>query len=321
MKYKTKDNYIFYPQIYKSLISIANILSPLLCSSNIKNNIKNYECLFDIHPEVNEWISFYDNEYSILKKIHYVLIDCFKDQKYFVSLISFHILHYETISASDEKFDKSTFEALSDENKVIFLSIMHNSQLILPYIDKNNLIYYEEKIQVYNINLESDIKLICEKILYKNSEIEIKDLLQSEILFFIRVVVKCFIQHKDFSSNMIKKARNGSVDDIVNLLTIDKSIIFDPAISKQIHKLYVSNDYIFADIQKAYASNPSFLSAEIRKYLLIALQCKISKLYNKIGFPKLPISTILKKFKNLFPNFYDLDEDSMKRRIKRILNK
>lgn len=321
MKYKTKDNYIYYPQIYKSLIKISNVLAPLLCSSDIKNNIKNYECLFDIYPDVNEWISFYDNEYSILKKIHYVVIDCFKDQKYFVSLINFYILHYETISSSDKKFDKSTFDALSSENKVIFLSIMHDSKLILSYIDKDNLIYYEEKIQVYNLNLESDIKLICDKILYKNSEIEIKYLLQSEMLFFIRVIVKCFIQHKDFPSNMIKKARNGSVGDIANLITIDKSIIFDPLISKQIYKFYISNDYLFTDIQKAYASNSSFLSAEIRKYLLIALQCKISKLYNKIGFPKLPISTILNKFKNLFPNFYDLDEDSMKRRTKRILNK
>ena len=61
MKYKTKDNTVFYPQIYKSLIDITKLLSPLLCSTDIEKYIKNYECFFEVYPDIEEWISFYDN--------------------------------------------------------------------------------------------------------------------------------------------------------------------------------------------------------------------------------------------------------------------
>lgn len=308
-----KNNIDYFPQVYKSFIDLSTQVAPMLCGLNI-NQINNlYTNLFSHIPTIKEWLDIYDDEKGILIKIWELFQHSFHDKSSIIELFEFHIMCYDNrllISNNLVTF----FNSISDDKKIIFLSILHDIDLISYFVDESLIDDYVKKIEIFNNRLHNDLMTAD-----NNSVQEKSYIFNNEILFIMKVIVPCFINHKQLPFAMMKNARNGCEDDISKLLEIDKSIIFDESISRHIHYAYMSNNSMFESIQKVYATNTNTLNKENRIYLFIATQFKLSKLYHKLGYPKLTIPTLSKPFEKLFPENFLNQSDSIRRRVSRLL--
>jgi len=74
-----------------------------------------------------------------------------------------------------------------------------------------------------------------------------------EISFFLRVWLPCFVLHHTEPIIMMKKARQGDMQALENLLRIDKMVLFEPKIRDQyIHAKYSPINGILNRISKAF---------------------------------------------------------------------
>lgn len=313
MSYEKRNNINYFPQIYKSFIDLSIQVAPIFCDFDINQVNDLYTNLFSHIPTIKEWLDIYDDERRILIKIKELFQHSFHDKSSIIELFEFYITCYDNkllINNNNVTF----FNSISDDKRIIFLSLLHDIDFISYFIDESLFNEYVEKVKLFNDRLHNDLMTA------KNNSAQDKSyVFNNEILFIMNVIVPCFINHKQLPFGMMKNARNGCKDDILKLLEIDKSIIFDESISRYVHHAYMSNNCMFESIQKVYAKNTPTINKENKIYLFIATQSKFSKLYQKLGYPKLTIPTLSRPFEKLFPENFLNQSDSIRRRVSRLL--
>jgi hypothetical protein len=121
-----------------------------------------------------------------------------------------------------------------------------------------------------------------------------------QVIFFFRVLFPCFSIYGVFPIDLLRRARSGDTAALEKLIRLDKSAIFDPKISKIVHKAQGEKKQarMYA-IKKAFGSTPKVITN--RKKIRSCLAGLISLFSIRLK-KKLPAIQIYKLF-----NALDLD--------------
>ncbi len=107
-----------------------------------------------------------------------------------------------------------------------------------------------------------------------------------EYAFFMRVWAPCWLYHREYPTTIFRQARNGHVKSICKLALLDKTIIYEPKITKFILHLHENNKLnSFNQIMQAVMSVPEKRSIKSIKYTLAAI---IQNLSPDSGKPTAP---------------------------------
>jgi hypothetical protein len=97
----------------------------------------------------------------------------------------------------------------------------------------------------------------------------LKNLTKPEIIFFIRVFAPCFTLYKIYPLELLKKAISGDDKALEQIIRLDKSVIFEPKISKIIHEAQVLRAKArMTMIKKAFINQPKAIKMETIKFNL-----------------------------------------------------
>ena len=97
----------------------------------------------------------------------------------------------------------------------------------------------------------------------------LKNLTKPEMIFFIRVFAPCFTLYKTYPIELLKKAISGDDNALEQIIRLDKSVIFEPKISKIIHEAQVLRAKArMTMIKKAFINQPKAIKMETIKFHL-----------------------------------------------------
>ena len=89
------------------------------------------------------------------------------------------------------------------------------------------------------------------------------------MIFFIRVFAPCFTLYKTYPIELLKKAISGDDKALEQIIRLDKSVIFEPKISKIIHEAQVLRAKArMTMIKKAFINQPKAIKMETIKFNL-----------------------------------------------------
>lgn len=106
--------------------------------------------------------------------------------------------------------------------------------------------------------LEDQIKWFLQESRGENQH-EISDdmVLQPEIIFGLAVLLPCWLIYRQYPVTMLRRARQGHIDDIERLLKLDPTALIDKKISAHFHNAcFKTNQYNYQRIVKALGSLP-----------------------------------------------------------------
>jgi hypothetical protein len=81
--------------------------------------------------------------------------------------------------------------------------------------------------------------------------------MHTEVMFSLTVIFPCWLIYRQHPVMMLRKARQGHIDDIESLLRLDPSALFERKISAQFQKArFTKNQYNYRRILKALGAAP-----------------------------------------------------------------
>jgi hypothetical protein len=105
--------------------------------------------------------------------------------------------------------------------------------------------------------------------------------IETELQFFIRVLIPCWITAKALPAQLLRKARQGDLEALDWLLRIDKSVIHDPKISEIIRT--DSNNPRRARFNRIAKSFSSFIPQLKKSKIKLGLLSFLSAAFSEFG--------------------------------------
>lgn len=173
-----------------------------------------YDCL----PPVDEWLKFYRNH----RRIHRGVSDSFRQINDDVAKA---IDFYEQYLSAVRLLRHITKDELQEMKEELTTAERNRGKKRFQEI---------QEIIINNCNMDNvETK--------KGTEEDERELLSAllnkpEVIFFVRVWAPCLYLYGDYSTNFLRKARQGDEDALEKLLRLDKSVIGDKKIIELFHQ-------------------------------------------------------------------------------------
>lgn len=252
------------------------------------SRVREFKNIKDIPPPNSTlWLSFYYRSNHLDEKITANLTKNFNDER-----LTKHISELATklneisidqspvnrnkskLAKTPPKVQKRTIEQIlidQIESRQFFDAVKNLSSESLPLLSV-----------IYNFNIkliEDDIEE--EKNLEAFSNPDDQKLFTPEMLFFLKVIFPCWIFYNDHHSILLRKARQGDTDSLQKILTLDKTLIGDRLINRQITTSISADPLKFELITRAIQRKPKELNTLSR--LKTSLAGLISVVSEELG--------------------------------------
>lgn len=199
----------------KQLIKLIPDIYAAICTGKIKDKSRKITKL----PQLQQWLNFYRNSKSI----------------FFISVLNM----LSTTGRCSLLLEQMCLYLLpqKERNDILYETLNEISSYSIE-----EKIKFQSEVADYNQRLkqESDA-LFNENYENVSRDQAISFISESEIQFFLKVIIPCFVLYGKFPSQLLRKARLGDEKSIKQLVQIDHSIIHDKKISQYIHNLSFRN--------------------------------------------------------------------------------